>query len=117
MLLSFQLVESNDDASTFESNIFFEFYNERYGICGKIDSVKLRSSEFNFLFYFLNRNRNELQYTSNSFGDDIVNGSGCNPSENVAIIVHGWLESCETMWIQEMVACELYEYNFFLCFN
>lgn len=48
--------------------------------------------------------RNELSYTSNSFGDDLVSGSGCNPSENVALIVHGWLESCETLWIQEMIA-------------
>jgi len=74
LLLSFQLMAAGD-TSVYERNIFFEFYNER----------------------------NELSYTSNSFGDDLVRGSGCNPSENVAIIVHGWLESCETLWIQEMI--------------
>ncbi|KAJ6641405.1 Pancreatic lipase-related protein 2 [Pseudolycoriella hygida] len=74
ILLSFELVVAKN-SSEFESNIFFEFYNER----------------------------SELTYTSNSLGDDLVSGSGCNPSENVAIIVHGWLESCKTTWIQEMI--------------
>lgn len=50
--------------------------------------------------------RNELSYTSNSFGDDLTSGSGCKPSDNVAIIIHGWLESCETVWVQEIISCE-----------
>ncbi|KAG4073841.1 hypothetical protein HA402_014046 [Bradysia odoriphaga] len=75
ILLSLHLIVASDSL-TFERNIFFEFYN----------------------------GSNEISYVSNSFGDDLVGGSGCNSSGDVAIIVHGWLESCETLWIQEMIS-------------
>lgn len=50
ILLPFQLMAAND-TSAFESNIFFEFYNERYfkSVANRpIKCLKLRSSEFCF---------------------------------------------------------------------
>lgn len=35
--------------------------------------------------------------------DDNLTALGCNSSEKVAIVVHGWTESIETDWVSELI--------------
>lgn len=54
-------------------------------------------------FLYCNDKSNEEVFVSTSREDCLTaDVTGCRPSQKYAIIVHGWRESCNTSWAQEL---------------
>lgn len=50
---------------------------------------------------------NAETYRSTSRDDALTQDkTGCNPSKPLAIIVHGWRESCSTAWVVDLRSSE-----------
>lgn len=94
---------------TYENAIKFLYFNERFefivdGFKCQFTFLTIISHKFVFFVFFLLLYRNESIFQP----DASTINTQCNVGVNtkLAVIIHGWMESCETIWVKSLMQSE-----------
>lgn len=104
LLLFIHTTAALTSEKTYQNAIKFLYFNERFEFVDRVTCVPIFYNKITWesVFSFLCRNESIFQPNTSAINTQ------CKVGENIklAVIIHGWMESCGTIWVTTLMQSE-----------